>query len=64
MKQITLEQQARVIEGWKAAHSIAGRDYVPVNSGLRRTASKRALLSALARAAAARGRSPSFFAKF
>ena len=64
MQRITLEQQARSIERWKAANGITGRDYVPVNLGKRRTASKRALLSAMDEAATKSKRVPRFLSKF
>jgi hypothetical protein len=64
MKRMTLEQQARVIEGWKRQNEVTGRDYVRVNGGLRRTASKRDLLRAMTKDAAQRGRTPIFPAKF
>lgn len=49
MKQTSLERQARAIERWKRDNGIAGRDYVPLNNGSRRSSSKRALLKALAK---------------
>lgn len=47
MRGTTLEKQAIVIERWKARRGVVGREYVPSNSGLRRTRSKLALLQAL-----------------
>lgn len=64
MTVITIERQAEAIERWKASKGITGRNYVPVNGGARRTASKRQLLSAIAEAAADRGEKPPFAAKF
>jgi len=64
MKRITLEQQAQVIDDWKRRSGITGRDYVPVNGGLRRSAAKRVLLREIARDAAARGITPVFPARF
>ena len=64
MKRITLEQQARAIEGWKRRNGVTGRDYVPVNRGLGRSASKRGLLRAIAEDAGKRDRTPSFPSKF
>lgn len=48
MPKITIEQQAEAIARWKNKNGIDGRDYVPVNSGARRTPAKRALLKAIA----------------
>jgi hypothetical protein len=48
MIRTTLEQQAAIIERWKAKNGITGRDFVPRNSGVSRTPSKRALLKLLA----------------
>jgi len=64
MKRITLEQQAGVIDDWKRRNGISDRDYVPVIGGLRRTASKRGLLRAIATDAAKHGHAPVFPAKF
>ncbi len=64
MRSTTLERQAEDIERWKSQKGIDGRDYVPANNGARRTPSKRALLKALSDAAAARGVTPPFSAKF
>jgi hypothetical protein len=47
MRQISLEDQARAIERWKARHGITGRTYVSANEGLQRTPSKRALLRSM-----------------
>ncbi|HEV2545925.1 MAG TPA: hypothetical protein VGU20_01170 [Stellaceae bacterium] len=60
----TLERQAEAIDRFKADKGIKGRDYVPVNSGVRRTQAKRQLLSAMSKAAAVRGVEPRFRAKF
>lgn len=62
MDRITVEEQARIIERWKSRAGVTGRNYIPANSGATRTASKRALLKALAeltRDEATRERSPS-----
>jgi hypothetical protein len=64
MTATTIERQAEAIERWKASKGITGRDYVPVNSGARRTKAKRRLLSAMGEAAADRGAKPRFAAKF
>ncbi|HVH79809.1 MAG TPA: hypothetical protein VM782_10490 [Stellaceae bacterium] len=64
MKRITLEQQARVIESWKRRNGVVGNDYVPVNQGRGRTASKRRLLQVIAEDAMQGGRSKTFSAKF
>jgi hypothetical protein len=64
MKTITLERQAQAIERWKSENGVVGRDYVPVNDGARRTASKRALLKALSDSAAERSAPAPFLANF
>jgi hypothetical protein len=48
MKRITLEQQSVWLAKRKRELGLRGRDYVPMNSGARRTASKQALLDKLA----------------
>jgi hypothetical protein len=63
MRAIKLEQQARSIERWKARAGVTGRDYVPRNSGVSRTPSKRALLKVLASLTPA-GEEPVFPAKY
>lgn len=56
----TLAEQAAWLAKRKAELGLTGRDYVPVNSGKRRTESKRALLDAIDREARARGVEPPF----
>lgn len=63
MIRTSLEQQAKVIERWKAKSGVIGRDYVPANNGATRTEDKRALLRALAETAAERGVALPFKAK-
>ncbi len=48
MNRITLEQQSAWLAKRKRELGLSGRDYVPANSGARRTAAKRALLEKLA----------------
>lgn len=48
MKRVTLEQQSTWLAKRKRELGLSGRDYVPVNSGARRTAAKQALLDKLA----------------
>ena len=55
MTRITLEEKARSLAQRKAELGIEGRDYVPVNSGARRTEAKRALLRTIEREARAQG---------
>ncbi len=63
MRRTTLERQAQIIARWKESNGVEGRDYVPANSGKRRTASKRALLTALKTEAKVPGRKQRFTAK-
>jgi len=63
MERITLERQAEAIERWKARRGISGCDYVPANSGVGRTESKRRLLRALAEDSKAQGKPPRFTTK-
>ncbi len=44
MKRTTLKEQGEWIARRKAELGLTGNDYVPTNSGTRRTASKKALL--------------------
>ena len=55
MKTISLEDFEKGLESRLAALGWTGRDYVLPNSGLNRTPEKRALLRAIADAAAERG---------
>ena len=64
MKLITLEDQAQAIEAWKRRNGVSGRDYVPSNRGLHRTASKRRLLRAIAEDARKDGRTAVFPANY
>jgi hypothetical protein len=64
MRRITLDEQAQVIERWKAERGYKGRDYIPANSGRRRTAAKRALLRDMDGEDRRKGRKPAFKAKF
>ena len=48
MNRITLEQQSAWLAKRKRELGLSGRDYVPVNSGTRRTPAKQALLDKLA----------------
>jgi hypothetical protein len=64
MNRITIERQAESIERWKADNGVTGRDYVPVNTGARRTLSKRELLSVMEEAAAKERTRPRFVAKY
>lgn len=48
MNRTTLEQQSAWLAKRKRELGLSGRDYVPMNSGARRTASKQALLEKLA----------------
>jgi hypothetical protein len=64
MRRTTLDEQARVIERWKAERGYEGQDYIPANSGRRRTAAKRALLGDMKAEDRRRRRKPKFDAKF
>jgi hypothetical protein len=48
MNRSTLEQQSAWLAERKRQLGLSGRDYVPMNSGARRTAAKQALLDKLA----------------
>ena len=48
MNRITLEQQSAWLAERKRQLGLSGCDYVPMNSGARRTAAKQALLDKLA----------------
>lgn len=60
MIRTTLAEKSAFILKRKAELGLTGRDYVPVNSGKRRTESKRALLDTLEREARARCVEPTF----
>ncbi|HWB50604.1 MAG TPA: hypothetical protein VG651_15955 [Stellaceae bacterium] len=64
MKLTSLEDQAAVIEEWKRRNGVSGRDYVPPNSGLHRSLSKRHLLRAMAEDAQKHRRKAVFPAKY
>ncbi len=64
MRRTTLDEQAQVIERWKAERGYKGQDYIPANSGRRRTASKRALLRTMDEEDRRTRRKPKFKAKF
>jgi hypothetical protein len=55
MTKITLEEKARLIARRKAELGLEGQDYVPVNSGARRTEDKRRLLRTIDREVRASG---------
>lgn len=59
----TIERQAAVIVRWKADNGITGRDYVPVNSGARRSDTKRQLLQTIADSAKREDKEPPFKAR-
>lgn len=60
MKTIKLEDLERQLIARKRALGITGVDFLPLNDGARRTASKRGLLRAIADNASAQGRTPRF----
>jgi hypothetical protein len=60
MKTISLEDLERQLIVRKRELGIVGVDFLPVNDGTRRTASKRRLLRTIAENAAAQGRQPRF----
>lgn len=64
MVEMKLEDHERRLIQRKAELGIQGQDYVPVNSGTRRTDEKRAVLQSIAENAHAQGREPRFTAKF
>lgn len=64
MVRITLERQAENIERWKALCGVSGRAYVPQNSGVTRTLSKRLLLQSIAKDAEERKEATRFSANF
>lgn len=64
MKTINLEDFEKGLERRKAALSLTGYDYVLPNAGVNRTPEKRALLRAIAGAAAEQGLEPPFKANF
>lgn len=63
MNRITLEQQSAWLAERKRALGLSGRDYVPGNSGTRRTAAKQALLDKLAEVARTSKRALRFVAR-
>ena len=60
MKTINLEDLERRLVARKRELGIVGVDFLPLNDGVRRTASKRRLLRAIAENAASQGRTPRF----
>ena len=64
MKLVTLKAQSDWLEKRKAELGYAGNAFVMLNSGRRRSASKRALLRKLARLRAANPNALQFDAKF
>lgn len=63
MRKTTLKEQERFIEKRKAELGISGDNYVPANSGTRRSPSKRALLQELENTARKQGRKVPFSSK-
>jgi hypothetical protein len=63
MKTISLDELERRLVARKRELGIVGVDFLPLNDGTRRTASKRRLLRAIAESAAAQGRTPRFLTK-
>jgi hypothetical protein len=63
MRTIRLEDLERQLVARKRQLGIVGIDFLPVNDGARRTASKRRLLTTMAESAASQGREPRFRAK-
>ena len=64
MKIITLAEMSTRIEEYKKRYGIVGNDYVPKNSGLRRTPEKRALLQWIKDECEKKGKKPPFDANF
>jgi len=64
MNRITLEQQSAWLAERKRQLGLSGRDYVPVNTGARRTPAKRALLEKLAEISRTSRRALRFFARY
>jgi hypothetical protein len=60
MIRTSLAEKDRFLAQRKAELGIVGRDYVAVNSGMRRTSAKRELLRVLEEEARARGIAPRF----
>lgn len=60
MKTISLDELERRLVARKRELGITGVDFLPLNDGARRTASKRRLLRAIAENAASQGRTPGF----
>jgi hypothetical protein len=60
MKTISLEELERQLVARKRELGIVGINFLPVNDGTRRTASKRRLLKTIAESAASQGRKPRF----
>ena len=63
MQTISLDELERRLIVRKRELGIIGVDFLPVNDGARRTASKRRLLRAIAENAVAQGRTPHFATK-
>jgi hypothetical protein len=63
MKTISLDELEEHLITRKRQLGITGVDFLPLNDGKHRTASKRRLLRAIADNAAAQGRSPQFTTK-
>jgi hypothetical protein len=63
MKTVSLDELERHLVGRKRALGIVGVDFQPLNDDARRTASKRRLLRAIAKSAAAQGRTSRFLTK-
>ncbi len=64
MIKTSIREMEAVIDAWKAENGITGTDYVPANSGSRRTESKRALLRAIEEIARRQGLKPPFKANY
>jgi hypothetical protein len=64
MRVTTLREQERTVLARRAALGLSGDDSRIANSGLFRTADKRALLESLSAALKSRGRSTRFTGKF
>jgi hypothetical protein len=60
MRAISLEELERRLVTRKRELGIVGVDFLPLNDGMRSTASKRRLLRAIAENAASQGRTPRF----
>jgi hypothetical protein len=60
VKAISLEDLERRLVARKRELGIVGVDFLPLNDGMRRTASKRRLLGTIAESAVSQGRTPRF----